>query len=166
MTRIPFIYNECEKFSGADLNLIYKLVEGDSKGVNVAGLANIIRENSKGMNISVGANYIGKNSKGMNVGGLANIIEKDSRGANLAGLFNYAGKVDDFLIQYGTIGNTIREVSEEAFVLQVGAYNKIGGRAYPIINIKGLKNLSRLIKNAFKKKNLEKKVLKVKVKKY
>ncbi len=151
MTRIPFIYNKCENFSGADLNLIFKIVKEDSEGANFSGLINLIRKNSKGINVSAGVNYLGKDSKGANISGLTNIIEGYSRGANVSGLFNYTGKADDLLIQYATLKNTIAEVPENAFVLQVGLYNKIGGKFFPIIQLYGIKNLPKKIKNIFSK---------------
>lgn len=149
MTKIPFIWSEYENFSGVDFNLIYKKVEKDSKGVNIAG----------------GINYL-KDSKGVNVSVLANRIERYSKGADIAGLLNYAGKVDGFLIQYGTLSNNVHEASDDSFVLQIGLSNQIEDKYAWVMNIKGLKNFPKQFKNLFTKKNLEKKVLQVQIKRY
>src|SRR3989344_4958471 len=137
--KIPFIWSKYKTFSGADFNLLYKNVEGDSKGANITLFENVIDGDSKGANIA----------------GLVNKIDGDSKGANIAGVFNYSKGVKDFLFQYGTLANIIKEENKDAFVLQAGLYNELGDNYFPFIQIYGLKNVPKLIKNAFKKRNLE-----------
>ncbi|KHO55063.1 MAG: hypothetical protein QT10_C0007G0049 [archaeon GW2011_AR19] len=155
--KIPFIWSKYKTFSGADFNLLYKNVEGDSKGANITLFENEIDGDSKGANIAW-VNLIKGDSKGTNIAGLVNKIDGDSKGANIAGVFNYSKGVKDFLFQYGTLANIIKEENKDAFVLQAGLYNELGDNYFPFIQIYGLKNVPKLIKNAFKKRNLEDKL--------
>ena len=144
ITKIPFLWVEYEKFEGADLNLIYKEVKGDSNGVNITGFVKKVKGNSKGFDIT----------------GAYNCVEGNSKGVSLTGFVNYSKRVKDFLIQYATLKNEIKEIPENAIALQFGLFNKIGERYCPIVNIHGIKNISKLIKETFGKikKNLEEKL--------
>ena len=134
--KIPFIWSEYENFSGLDANIIYKRVEGNSNGVNLAVVGNNIEGNSNGANFAIGGNDIGG----------------DSKGVNLAGLVNYSKGVKDFLIQYATLGNVIKEKNKDAFVLNIGLYNKIEDYFCPFVQVYGLKNLPKILKESFSKK--------------
>ena len=140
--KIPFIWSEYENFSGLDANIIYKRVEGNSNGVNLAVVGNNIEGNSNGANFAIGGNDIGG----------------DSKGVNLAGLVNYSKGVKDFLIQYATLGNVIKEKNKDAFVLNIGLYNKIEDYFCTFVQVYGLKNLPRIFKSSFKKSKLEEKI--------
>ncbi len=188
---IPFIWSDKEKTTGVDVNLLYKrtsqyskgvnigvlfnVSEGDMKGVNIGGLVNVSEGDMKGVNgglyngsggdmkgVNIGAYNESKGDmKGVNIGVLGNVSEGDMKGISLAGGLNYAGKVNDYLISYGTLGNVVEEKSKDSFGLQLGLYNKVGDQYSPIVNIWGVKNIPKLIKKSFNKgknKNLEDKV--------
>ena len=150
--KIPFIWSEYENFSGLDANIIYKRVEGNSNGANLAGLVNYIEGNSNGVNLAVVGNNIEGNSNGANFAIGGNDIGGDSKGVNLAGLVNYSKGVKDFLIQYATLGNVIKEKNKDAFVLNIGLYNKIEDYFCPFVQVYGLKNLPKILKESFSKK--------------
>ena len=144
LVKIPFIFSEYENFQGMDVNLIYKGVKRDSNGVNLTGFVKEVKGNSEGFDVT----------------GVYNRVEGISKGVSLTGFVNYSGEVDDFLIQYATLKNEVKEVSEYAFVLQIGLWNKLGERYWPIINIHGIKKISKLVKETFGKikKHLEEKL--------
>jgi len=146
MTRegIPFIFSiYSENFKGIDFNILFKYVKKDSNGLNFTGLAN----------------FIDGTNKGINFAGIENDIKGDSEGVNLAGIYNQCGNVNKWSISYATLGNVIENVNKDAFYLQIGLYNRAGNRSCPILNMGGIKNLPKLIKNPFSKKskNLEQK---------
>ena len=92
--KIPFIWSEYETFSGADFNLLYKNVEGDSKGANIAGFGNEINGDSKGANIAGIVNY----SKGVKdflfqYAVLGNVVKEENKDAFVMqlGLYNEIG---------------------------------------------------------------------------
>ena len=166
MKNIPLIYEKSENSEGFKFNLLYKEVSGNSSGANITGLVNLITKNSEGLNISGLATSVVGNSKGANLSGFMTLIERYSKGLNISGAYTHSGKSDGFLIQYGTVANNLNEFSEGSFVLQIGLYNAIGNQYSFIMNLRGLKNFPKQFKNLFKKKNIEKKVLKVPVKRY
>lgn len=130
---------------GCDLTGVVKYVDGDSKGVNVTGGAKIVDEDSEGVDITGLVRFINGNSKGINITGLLNYVDEKSKGINITGGYNYSKKVEDFLIEYGTLGNRVDEFKGDEFVLQIGLWNKIGNQYSPIINVRGIKNLSRVL---------------------
>jgi len=150
-----FVNYLCGDSSGFNLTGLLNVNEGKTscnKGVNIAGLVNNL-ENSKGVNIAGGVNYNKGNSKGVNIAGGVNYNKGRSEGINSSGVGNYSSKVYDFLIQYGTIGNIVKECSRRAFILQIGLFNRIEDQYCPIVNIKGLKNLLKQIKKILPKRN-------------
>lgn len=166
MKNIPFICEKSENSKGLKFNSLYKEVSGNSNGINITGLIGLIVKDSKGLNISGLATSVGRDSKGANISGVITLIEGYSKGLNISGGYNHAGKSDGFLIQYGTIANNLKEFSEDSVVLQIGLYNAIGSQYSFIMNVKGLKNFPKQFKKLFTKKNIEKKVLQVPVKRY
>jgi hypothetical protein len=121
---IPFIKREFEN------------LEETIEGFYPSLLSNVIYGNFKGVSVATDGNLTCGNSKGMNV----------------AVGINCSGEVDDYLIQFGAV-NIVDEVNEDAFVFQLGIYNRAGDKITPIINVKGLGNLSKKLKRL--KKNLE-----------
>ena len=118
--RIPFIYSVYKKFSGADVNVIYKEIDEDNNGFDITGLV--------------------KN------------VEEDNKGLSITGLDNHFKKVKQYSVSYATLGNTIKEIGENAFYLQIGLVNKAGDKYCPFINVGGIKNIPKLIGKSFKRK--------------
>ncbi len=153
---IPFVFANYNRFNGlADINLISKKVAKDSKGADITGLVKCVGGDSKGADITGLVKYVGGDSKGADITGFVKIAGGDSKGISIAGGFNYSEGVKDFLIQYGTLGNIVKEINpDNDFVLQVGLFNRIGNKYCPIINVQGMKNIPKLIKKGFGKKNI------------
>jgi len=126
-------------------NIFYKIIDGSSKGPDFTGLVKLIEGDSEGFEITGGLEYVYKNSKGLKITGLVNLVDGISEGINLTGVLNYSGNVNNYLIQYGTLRNTVKKVSNEAFVLQIGLQNKIENQKHFFINIKGKENLPRIL---------------------
>ena len=175
--KVPFMWSEYNSFSGADFNLLYKRTEHSMKGVNLTGGINDSKVDMKGISIGGLINSSGMDMKGVNIAGLSNVSEEDMKGVNISGLgngsdgdmkgvslaggLNYANKVNDYLISYGTLGNVVNEKGKDSFGLQVGLYNKAGEQYCPIVNVWGVKNIPKLIKKSFNKsknKSLEDKI--------
>ena len=123
-----------ENSNGSDIVGVYKRVEGDNKGVDIIGLCKGVEGDNKGVDIV----------------GVYKAVEGDNKGLSLTGGFNYFKEVNDFSVSYATIGNVIKEVGENVFYLQVGLWNKAGDSYCPIINIGGIKNIPKIIKENFK----------------
>jgi len=132
---------------GVDITGGVKYVDyGNSKGFDITGLVKIVYDkNSEGVDITGGIKAVGGDSKGFDVTGVAKLVDGNSKGVNLTGGINYSKNVKDWLIEYGTLVNIVEKAPDEAFVLQVGLWNSIGNQHCPIINIKGMKNLSRIL---------------------
>jgi len=146
---MSFVFNMLENGnSGINISTA-NILKADSKGVNIALLCNY-NTNSKGVNISTG-NIFEKDSTGINIGVIANHVEGYSKGINVGGLWNHSDNVKDFLIQYATFRNEVREENPDAFILNIGLWNEIGSKHHPFVQVYGAKNLPRLIKNAFKR---------------
>ena len=157
MTKVPFIYTECkENSNGFDINFISKEVHGDSTGVDITGIAKVVRGNSRGVDITVVMKFVDGDSKGVDITGIEKVVSGNSKGVSLTGLFNYSGGVEDFLIQYGTLVNYIKEKDDDSFGLQIGLYNRIGDQTRPLINFWGLKNILGYFQIKAAEKRLEK----------
>ena len=153
----PSIIVNCHNgnFKGINLSGFVNYLCGDSSGFNLTGLLNVNEGKTscnKGVNIAGLVNNL-ENSKGVNIAGGVNYNKGRSEGINSSGVGNYSSKVYDFLIQYGTIGNIVKECSRRAFILQIGLFNRIEDQYCPIVNIKGLKNLLKQIKKILPKRN-------------
>ena len=137
-------------FTGVDAALLSEYVDGDFKGLSI-GLMKQIRKDSKGVGIGLTKRVEG-NSTGVDITGLVKYVKGDSKGINITGGMNYSNNVNDWLIEYATLGNKVKNVSDNAFVLQIGLYNRIGNQRCPIINVKGLKNISKVFSRKKEKK--------------
>ena len=171
MKKIPFVYNHGEDSAGIDLNVIGKVTERDSTGVSINGIFNWVRRDSRGVDITGIIKNVDEDSKGVDltgllkgvqgdftglqITGLYNEVQSNSKGVSIAGLVNYSEGVNDFLIQYGTMGNYVKEKSDGTFGLQIGLYNKVGKQTSPLINFWGIKNIPKLLKKAISKKSEE-----------
>lgn len=120
---------EKEVVTGFEPNIFYKEVDGNSKGFDITGLIK----------------YVGGDSKGFDITGGMKYVKGDSKGISITGIYNYSEGVCDWLVQYGTVANIVEEVDDDDFVLQVGLGNKAGNQYCPIINVKGIKNLPRIL---------------------
>jgi hypothetical protein len=154
--RIPFIavkydceklYKKGEEINGLELNVLGKGVIGEnSYGMDITGILKYVEGDSKGFDITGGAKYIEGDWKGFDITGVCKTIDGESHGVNITGGVNYSGNVSKFLIEYGTLANIVSEAGKDAFVLQIGLWNKIGNQYCPVINVKGIKNLSHMFK--------------------
>ena len=156
--RIPFIWSEYKKFKGADLNVLIKDVNGNSKGVDLTGVVKVVDGNSSGVDLTLLGKIVGEESRGFDITGIIKYTMEKSKGVNLTGGFNYSKGVEDFLIQYGTFGNYVKEKNEDAFILNLGLWNRIGEDYFcPLVQVYGIKNIPKLVKKAFSKKEEGKK---------
>ncbi len=162
MTKVPFIYTECRESIGFDINLVEKKVNGNSSGVDITGISKIVEGDSRGLDVTAVYKSVEGSSEGMDIGlvkivegdaigfdisGVTKIVKGCSKGVSLTGVYNYSWGVEDFLIQYGTLGNYIEKKDDKSFGLQVGLYNRIGDQTCPLINVWGLKNIPKYLKN-------------------
>lgn len=92
---IPFIWRKYEKFEGADANIIFKDVKGDSKGVDITGGVKYVDGDSKGVSLTSGLNIFNKVSDwAVMYGTLGNRVKEvvpDESFVVQFGLFNRAG---------------------------------------------------------------------------
>jgi hypothetical protein len=128
ITRRP---NDEEVIEGFDINLLYK------------GTSHL---NYNGLDITGFIRNIAGDSKGIAITGLVNLVGGDTKGLSLTGVYNYSANVNNWSIQYGTLGNVIENTSDDSFILQVGLCNRIENRYSPIINVKGLKNILNIFR--------------------
>ena len=119
-----------------DITGVYKEVNGDNQGVDITGLVKRVDGSNKGADITAGIKVVGGDNKGLSI----------------TGLYNQFEKINDWSIAYATLGNNVKKVGENAFYFHVGLINRTGNSYSPLINVGGVKNIPRLMKNVFKKK--------------
>ena len=88
-------------------------------GANLSGLVNFNKKSFYGFGVSGGFNYVGEEAKGV----------------FFSSLGNYTKRAKDYVIQIGLF-NVVREVPENAFVLQIGLDNRAANNHSLIINVK------------------------------
>lgn len=157
--------------SGLDITGLMKFVDRDNNGIDIVGLwksvgsdshgsnygidiivgGKHVSEDNKGVDLIGGFKNVGKNNNGVDLVGGVKVVGGNNTGISLTGLYNYFEEVNDWSISYGILGNTINEVGEDSFYLQLGLFNKAGSKYFPFIQVGGIKNIPSIIK-----KNLEK----------
>jgi hypothetical protein len=117
---VPYILNFInEDFDGININLLVLTSDYEGKGIAVSGLANLLSTYT-GVSASGIVNYIPEN-KGLSVSPI-----------------NYSKNAKDILLRAGLINIVNEEPDKDTYVVQLGLYNRIGGRTSPIINFKNL----------------------------
>ncbi|MEK6823927.1 MAG: hypothetical protein AABY06_02725, partial [Nanoarchaeota archaeon] len=72
--KIPFIWSEYKNFSGADINIFSKEVNGDSKGFDVTGIVKVVEGDSKGFDVTGIYKEVNGDSKGFDVTGFGKVV--------------------------------------------------------------------------------------------
>jgi hypothetical protein len=121
------------------LPLIINTYNTDSSGFTPSAICNVAHSNSdyKGFMFAGLWNYVGGTAKGVNVAGFINYVEDMQGPLVQIGLFNRIGEYNE---------------REKPFVLQIGLFNKVGDQTSAIVNLRGTKKLTDIIKQACKKK--------------
>ncbi|GIU69354.1 MAG: hypothetical protein KatS3mg002_0590 [Candidatus Woesearchaeota archaeon] len=117
---IPYLINNInEDFDGININLFGLISEYEGKGIAISGVINA-SDSYNGVSVSGIINYFSKN-KGLSVSPL-----------------NYSKNAKVVLTQIGLINIVDEEINKDTCVMQLGLYNRIGGRTSPLLNFKNL----------------------------
>jgi hypothetical protein len=153
----PFYTKSSEDEKGFDV-FAYRDVYGKSTGCFLCGV-NIIREDSTGFDVSghkevygnwrgfdiSGVKHTHGSSKGVDLSGLK-IGDGESTGASISLFANNEHRSEGFLFQYGTFANVVDDVPPDSCLVQIGFYNKIDDSWFPLIHVRGLRNIPNLIR--------------------
>lgn len=125
------------------------------KGLEVGGIANVLKENAFGVQLSGIINLVGQNFMGVQVGGISNIVKENFIGLQFSGISNtvrqnymgiqVAGVINtvknDFCgIQFATAGN---RVIGKFNGLQIGGFVNSNEKKLNGIQISGLSSLAK-----------------------
>ncbi|MFH1173540.1 MAG: hypothetical protein V1725_00210 [archaeon] len=114
------------------LPLIVNCYDDNSQGFTPAAICNVA--------------YHRSDYHGLMLSGIVNYVEGGAQGLEVAGFMNYVEEVDGPLVQIGLFNRT---GPTKAPVLQIGLFNKTGNQVGALINIRGMKSLTDIIKNAY-----------------
>ncbi|MFA5010722.1 MAG: hypothetical protein WC644_02100 [Ignavibacteria bacterium] len=121
---LGIIGSRFNKLSGASINGVFSVLEGDLSGLQVNGLYAETRGKLRGMQITGGANVLTTGGRGFLLGGLANLSFDEFQGVQFAGIANVNFENLNGIQLAGVYNSNGKDIS----LLQSAAAGNITGR--------------------------------------